>query len=156
PAAALAIGAGIAWRLARNPPIASVLIGFGLVSLLHRSPQSEKVHEAAARRLSDATSRAKELADNARQKVEHWADDARERVCESAQGMSGRASAATDRAGAIAGEAQETVSQLSEQASELARRASGVVRDVASDPDTRDKLLLGAATLAVTAAVGIA
>jgi hypothetical protein len=160
PVAALAIGAGVAWRLARHPPIASALIGFGIVSLLRTSPHSEKVHEAAARRLSDASSRAREVAESARQKVEHWADDARERVRESAQGISERASTATERAGAIAEEAgkatQETVSQLSERASELAQRASAVVRDVASDPDTRDKLLLGAATLAVTAAVGIA
>ena len=160
PAAALAIGAGVAWRLMRHPPIASALIGLGLVSLLRTSPQSEKVHEAAAHRLSDATSRAKELADSTRHKVEHWADDAREQVRQSAQGLSERASAAAERAGLIAEEAgkaaQETVSQLSGQASGLAQRASGVMRDVASDPDTRDKLLLGAATLAVTAAVGIA
>jgi hypothetical protein len=160
PVAVLAIGAGLAWRLARHPPIASALIGFGLVSLMRTSPQTEPAHEAAARRLSDATSRAKELADSTRQKVEHWADDAREQVRESVQGLSERASAAAERAGVIAEEAsnaaQEAVSQLSGQASEVAHRASGVVRDVGSDPDKRDKLLLGAATLAVTAAVGIA
>jgi hypothetical protein len=38
----------------------------------------------------------------------------------------------------------------------LAERASEFVHDVAPDPGTRDKLLLGAATLAVTAAVGMA
>ena len=42
PAAALTIGAGIAWQLVRNPPIVSALIGIGLYSLL-RTPASEPV-----------------------------------------------------------------------------------------------------------------
>jgi len=37
PAAVLAIGAGIAWQLVRNPPIVTALIGVGLYSLL-RTP----------------------------------------------------------------------------------------------------------------------
>src|SRR6185312_4394458 len=37
PAAALAIGAGIAWQLVRHPPIVSALVGVGLYSLL-RTP----------------------------------------------------------------------------------------------------------------------
>ena len=39
PAAALAIGAGLAWRLIHRPPIASALVGIGLFSLL-RTPAS--------------------------------------------------------------------------------------------------------------------
>jgi len=39
PAAALAIGAGIAWQLVRHPPIVSALVGVGLYSLL-RTPAS--------------------------------------------------------------------------------------------------------------------
>ena len=38
PAAALAIGAGIAWRLIQRPPIATALIGAGLYSLLRTTP----------------------------------------------------------------------------------------------------------------------
>ena len=37
PSAAVAIGAGIAWRLFRHPPIATALIGAGLVSLFRDS-----------------------------------------------------------------------------------------------------------------------
>jgi len=40
PAAALAIGAGIAWQLVRHPPIFSALVGVGLYSLL-RTPSPE-------------------------------------------------------------------------------------------------------------------
>lgn len=171
PLGALAIGAGLAWRLARHPPISTVLIGFGLVSLLRTSPHSEKVHEAAARRLAQARSRANELTDMSRQKVEQWTEDARERVRESVHGLAEQASSASERAGALAEgarrSASETISDAREQASELtqrardattslAERASEFVHDVAPDPGTRDKLLLGAATLAVTAAVGMA
>jgi hypothetical protein len=42
PAAALAIGAGIAWQLVRHPPIVSALVGVGLYSLL-RTPSPEPV-----------------------------------------------------------------------------------------------------------------
>src|SRR4051794_22143867 len=38
PAAAIAIGAGLAWHLARHPPIATLLVGLGAVSLLRTSP----------------------------------------------------------------------------------------------------------------------
>ena len=38
PAAALAIGAGIAWRLIKHPPIATALVGAGLYSLFRTSP----------------------------------------------------------------------------------------------------------------------
>src|SRR3954451_1094482 len=38
PAAALAIGAGVAWRLARHPPIATALVGTGLLSLFRTTP----------------------------------------------------------------------------------------------------------------------
>jgi hypothetical protein len=37
PAAAVAIGAGVAWKLFRSPPIAALLIGGGLVSLMRTS-----------------------------------------------------------------------------------------------------------------------
>jgi hypothetical protein len=41
PAAALAIGAGLAWRLFNRPPIATALVGMGLYSLLRTTPRNE-------------------------------------------------------------------------------------------------------------------
>ena len=41
PAAALAIGAGLAWRLVHRPPIASLLVGIGLFNLWRTSPPPE-------------------------------------------------------------------------------------------------------------------
>ncbi len=46
PAAALAIGAGIAWRLIQRPPIATALVGAGLFSLFRTTPiQPHAAHE---------------------------------------------------------------------------------------------------------------
>ena len=42
PAAALAIGAGLAWRLFHRPPIATLLVGMGLVGLLRTSQHSSQ------------------------------------------------------------------------------------------------------------------
>src|SRR5215204_3337779 len=44
PAATLAIGAGIAWRLLRHPPIATALVGAGLVSLMRTTPWQRTGH----------------------------------------------------------------------------------------------------------------
>ena len=41
PAAALAIGAGIAWRVIERPPIAAALIGAGLFSLFRTTPSKK-------------------------------------------------------------------------------------------------------------------
>src|SRR6476619_2917442 len=38
PTAALAIGAGVAWRVFQRPPVATALIGVGLYSLLRTQP----------------------------------------------------------------------------------------------------------------------
>src|ERR1700733_8486372 len=39
PAAALALSAGLAWRLIQRPPIASALVGVGLLSLWRTDPR---------------------------------------------------------------------------------------------------------------------
>ena len=49
PAAVIAIGAGLAWRLIQRPPIASALIGVGLFSLWKTEPKSS--YDAIGRRL---------------------------------------------------------------------------------------------------------
>jgi hypothetical protein len=41
PAAALSIGAGLAWQFIRNPPIATALVGAGLISLLRTQAKSQ-------------------------------------------------------------------------------------------------------------------
>ena len=49
PAAVMAIGAGVAWRLIQRPPIASALIGVGLFSLWKTTPTT--AYDATGKRL---------------------------------------------------------------------------------------------------------
>ena len=63
PLAALAIGAGLAWRLLHKPPIATLLVGGGLVSLLKTDPQHPGIG-------ADLVPQARDLAIAARDKAE--------------------------------------------------------------------------------------
>ena len=65
PLAAAAIASGIAWRLGKHPPIASALLGAGLVSLLRTDPQ----HPTAA---AGWVEQASETAVSARRRIEEW------------------------------------------------------------------------------------
>lgn len=105
PAAALVIGAGLAWRLIRNPPIATVLVGAGLFSLLRSNPirtagQRDVDYMAEARRnlrqqatsvveelkeqgtalAEDVTVQAREFTHEAMQKAQDWSDAAKNHV----------------------------------------------------------------------------
>ena len=204
PVAALAIGAGLAWRLYRHPPIASLLIGCGVVSLLRtpsgagRSAQPYMgLHDEdpPATRLGrdSIASRTSGLATAAKDKIEHWS----ERAGDTATQMADRAAAVAGRAGTAAREtamevaekatsvadrastaaretvsqlkekassaadrtaeaARETMSQLKDKASSAVERASHALHDNMPDAEARDRLLVGAAALAVATAVGIA
>ena len=97
PAAALTIGAGIAWHVVRHPPIATALIGAGLYSLWrsqavpsntdYLAHGKERLKEQAselgasaidmASEMSDAAvAKAGELTDAAKQTVQGWSQSA--------------------------------------------------------------------------------
>jgi hypothetical protein len=162
PAAVLAIGAGLAWRLAHRPPIASLLVGAGLFSLWRTTPSDDK---------DGVVPRAVELASQATERVQEWTAEAGETLTH----LADKASATADRAYASAHEAvgmvketamvaadraagavQETAIQVSHQAAAAGNNASAAMRDFAPNEEARDSLLLGAAALAVAAALGIA
>ena len=160
PIATLAIGAGVAWRLVRHPPIATLLIGFGVVSScvplrMRRNPMRRPVVTSRTQPRGQKnwpTAPDRRSSNGAKRPLSVFAS--------LVEGIAQKASTTTERAGAILDDARkatgETVSQIGARASELTQRASEAMRDAAPDPGTRDKLLLGAATLAVTAAVGMA
>jgi hypothetical protein len=205
PTAALAIGAGIAWRLIQRPPIATALIGAGLISLMRTNAtpvngrsNSDYVSEAAERLREQASDFATDVKEQAGRAVQVATD----RMSELAGGAKERAEdavrVATDQvvAGASAtkeriqewgGQAtsaiRETTEQAREQAASVAERAadqlrglrdsvvqttdkmgvgvrmdslSNAVENAVSERETRDSLLLGAASVAVIAALGIA
>ena len=163
PAAALAIGAGIAWRVIQNPPIATALVGLGLYSLLRtdatrppygvqpdyiaegRERLKEQVadlaasaRETAAQAGDAASAKAAELADLAKDKAREWSESS----LQAARRLQQEAQEATENAyGQAGGVMNQTIAQA---------------RATVANTESRDTLLLGAAGLAVAAALGIA
>ncbi len=161
PAAALAIGAGIAWRLLRHPPVTSLLVGAGLLSLFRTKPEHSygtsmdylshaktRLVEQAGEVAEVAKENAAALSETVTEKVTETTDDLKERV----QDLAKQAASATHR---VAKETKEHVSGMwsDEDTLDQAAHTAGAI---ASSPAARDQLLLGAAGLAVVAALGIA
>jgi hypothetical protein len=227
PVAALAIGAGLAWRLVHRPPIATLLVGMGVVGLLRTSPARNSetymgLHDEDPRLLHrygasepGLAARAGELADVVKDKVQDWSAEAGDaaratatQVAETTTAVVERASRALrdvardtaanvgdratamaerasdglddaksaaritaagvgDKAAAVAGQAsqtvqdasdtvRETVAHMADKAAVLGQQASHRIYEALPDKEDRDTYLLGAAALAVAAAVGIA
>lgn len=181
PAAALAIGAGLAWRLIHNPPIASALVGVGLFSLWRtnapRPPSGvqpdylkqgkQRLKEQCDELLSKATevagdvqeilsTKATDLTDAAKDKAAQWANHLGEAVEE----VGSRAQADVAR---VTGAVRRAKHDLRDQLHSASANAYSKADDLASagknaltDEETRNKLLLGVAGVAVAAALGIA
>jgi hypothetical protein len=162
PAAALAIGAGLAWRLFHRPPIATLLVGMGLAGLLRTSPSQRSaqpymgLHDEDPKPRHDASLAA--FADAAKERVQDWSAQTGEAVRQTGTQIADKTASMADRASAMlhgAGDAaRDTMTQIADKAASVA--ASHRLRDRLPDQDDRDSYLLGAAALAVAAAVGIA
>src|SRR3954464_2903377 len=84
PVAALAIGAGLAWRLVHRPPVATLLVGMGVVGLLRTSPARSPepyigLHDEDPRlryrhgaNEAGLVARAGDLAEAVKEKVQDW------------------------------------------------------------------------------------
>lgn len=196
PAAALAIGAGIAWRFVTHPPIATALVGAGLYSLFRTPPARPvppgefltrartRLGEQAADFAGTVKEQALELSDTASTKVTELASDAVDRATAVGEGVKDQVSqlagSVKERAQQWTAAAQTTAREVGSEAAQAIERTAGAgnLRDTATngahraraiaedwtrpakemieDPDSRDKLLLGTAVLAVIGAVGIA
>jgi hypothetical protein len=170
PVAALAIGAGLAWRLVHRPPIATLLVGMGVVGLLRTSPARSSqpymgLHDEDPRLRSghganDLVARAGELAETAKEKAQDWGASAGDAARATATRVADTAAAVADRASDGLADAshatRETVAHMADKATVLAQQASHRVYEALPDKEDRDTYLLGAAALAVAAAVGIA
>lgn len=177
PLAVVAIGAGIALRLYKHPPVTTVLVGLGLASLLRTDPADDSMHP---RRLMEAaTEKAVEFKDRAAAQVAELREQAvgamEEKAEEWSAAAGGAYEAATERVAALTGssdDAQRSFSHTgdpealgarnramraptadlpypSDDMRRLSNRSSGV-------GEHRDAYLLGIAALAVGAAVGLA
>ena len=161
PAAVAALAAGVAWRLFHRPPIATLLVGLGLVGLLRTSPS--QADYAKAEDFFDPEewrSRAGAFTDAAKQKVQDLsaqateaARDAKTQVAQAAASAAERASDAFRSAGDTA---RDRGARFADDAVSVSERASSGLRAAMPDRDDRDNLLLGAAAMAVAAAVGLA
>ncbi len=169
PVAALAIGAGLAWRFAHRPPIATLLVGAGLVALFKTNPQERYVG-------ADFVERAGEFAGTVKETVSEKIDElSHSELAARASELSGTVAAKASelggtvrqKAGEMSGTVKETVGQWSartgEFASEAAAEASSAANSLTRDSrrvaaavnQDRDAYLLGAAAIALAAAVGI-
>jgi uncharacterized protein YjbJ (UPF0337 family) len=149
PIATAAIGAGLLWHLARHPPITSLLVGAGLFSLIRTNSQQPSV-------AVDMISQAGEVARSVREKVSDWSSSATEAAGRTAE----FAGSARERIGEWTTQprdaAREAISKVASTTDNLTGRVTQAVGEVIHDDRSRDGLLLGVATLAIAAAVGVA
>ena len=210
PAAALTIGAGIAWHVVRHPPIATALIGAGLYSLWRSQavPSNtdyfahgkERLKEQAselgasamdmASEVGDvAVAKAGELTDAAKQTVQGWSQSAADSAANAGdavkagiesvaaparrvvndvrdgidgagrtvRGLTNRAGQATvDGAQNALGGVKYAASRATAAVDHMAEGTLASGRETVAPSETRDKLLLGVAGLAVATALGLA
>jgi predicted nuclease with TOPRIM domain len=158
PSAALVIGAGIAWRLLRRPPIATALIGAGLFSLL-RTPSIPDMGEQVDH-FGYARERLKEQAGELAQKVGELGAATAETVKEKTLELGGTVEEKVGNLGGgtstMVDDMRQTSGEAAQRVAATADRASLAVQGVLSNQEMRDKFLLGAAGVAIAAAMAFA
>jgi hypothetical protein len=154
PAAALAIGAGLAWQLLRHPPIASILVGAGIFGLIKTRPDPDADIAAGVARQAHV------VATLVTERAQSWSAEATQVAQEAAAKVVNNVSALADRVSettAHAGEAARTsLIQVAANASAAGQRVAADVANGMPEKEARDQFLLGAAALAIAAAIGIA
>jgi hypothetical protein len=160
PSAALAIGAGIAWRLLKHPPIATALIGAGLLSLWRTAPvrvEEEDYLSTAQQRFGEQVSEAVEtVKDYAAETVTSAQEKASDYAQAARQKIQGLAVSAAEEAAERIEHAREAAKHIPDQAVNAAQRASSEFDRAINDEGVRDQVLLGVAGFAVVAALGVA
>jgi ElaB/YqjD/DUF883 family membrane-anchored ribosome-binding protein len=184
PVATLAIGAGVAWRLLQHPPISTVLIGAGLLGLWRTDPVrpnaqnpdylstartrireqvgdfATAVGEQAADMAGRVTERASDMAGSVAEHASDMAQTVREKAYDlrdKAEDLRAQATEAIgDSAAAMTHRAETTFNDARRSVGDMSSRAISMTNRVVGDTDTRDAVLLGAAGMAVAAALGIA
>jgi uncharacterized protein with PIN domain len=160
PSAVLAISAGIAWRLLKDPPIATALVGAGALGLWRTQP----IDVTGGNYLGTARERFREQVGEAVDTVKDYATEAAVTAQKEAASYA-RAAGKTiqDTAVSAAADAAETlesaraaVETMKGNGVDAAQRASAQFGRALDDRNFRDQMLLGAAGIAVAAALGLA
>src|SRR4051812_8702411 len=137
PVAALAIGAGLAWRLVHRPPIATLLVGMGVVGLLRTSARNSQpymgLHDEDPRLLHrygagepGLAARAGELAEVVKDKVQDWSAEAGEAARATATQVAETTTAVAERASRAL---RDTAANVGDRAVTMAERASDGLHD---------------------------
>jgi hypothetical protein len=146
PVAVGAIAAGVAWHILRKPPITTTLVGYGLISLWRMkpgqpAPGAETVYRSA------------NIAIEAKEQVGQWGSEAADAIARATNVVVPAVTGTVQRWSADIGEA---VSQGTTSAQSLLASGSQSFQHIVMDKQERDKVLLGAAAVALTAALGLA
>jgi hypothetical protein len=160
PTAALAIGAGIAWKFLRDPPIATALIGAGVLSLWRTEPapiDDEDYLGTAQERFGEQAYQAAEtIKDHAAKTVSAIAEQAGAYAQSARETVEGLAGSIAEGTVESVESARDSAKRIPEQAVNAAQYAKTRLVEAVHDDSVRDQLLLGVAGLAVVAALGIA
>jgi hypothetical protein len=141
PTAALAIGAGVAWKFLRDPPIAMTLIGAGALSLWHTEPAPIEDEDY----LVTAQERFKEQVSHAASTVTDYAAETVRSARESAKDVS---SSVFEGAVASVESARDAIQRLPDKVARAAQEAKSKTHQAVREDRVRDQLLLGVAGLA--------
>lgn len=142
PLAALAIAAGVGYRLYRHPPIASLLIGLGAVALARTDPDDDSL--TAHRLVERTTDQATRLKDRAAEQVSRTAGQ----VADLARDATG---AAEEKLHALQDAASEKLTALTTAASDAATRTYDKVSERVGDAADAVRGVVGKETDAMSA-----
>jgi hypothetical protein len=168
PAAAIAIGAGLAWQFIRRPPITSALIGVGLFSLwktdAKRADPStsylQQSQQALKEQASEFVSAASEIAGHAQGAIFEKGAQAWDGATEKMRKLSeGAAESLSDAGAKLKSSGTSFLDDVRHKEHDLRGKievVAAVAAEKVSDEDTRNKVLLGVAGVAIAAALGIA
>jgi hypothetical protein len=150
PVATAAIGAGLLWHLIRRPPITSLLVGAGVVSLLRTDPRQPSA-------VAPAAAQAQQVSDATLEKLSEWCAAA----SEAANQVSAAAGSVKKTVGGWIDRSRETAGDISTEVSNSTGNVAGNFAQAArawspNNDEQRDSLLLGMAATALVAALGIA
>jgi hypothetical protein len=146
PVAVGAIAAGVAWRILRKPPITTMLVGYGLISLWRTKPGQPSPGAKTVYRAAD-------MAVDTKEQVEQWGSEAGEAIARITDVVVPAVTETVQRWSAHVGEA---ASQATSSAQSLVASGSQSLQHIVMEKQERDKVLLGAAAVALTAALGLA
>lgn len=159
PSAVLAISAGIAWKLLKDPPIATALIGVGMFGLWRTKPSDvhggdyfgtaqQRLREQVGEAMDTVKDHVSETSIAVQKNVRNYAQSAGKIV-------EGIVSSAEDTIEGL-GNVRAAAAAIPEDAIDAAQRTTSQMGRALNGGSFRDQLLLGAAGVAVAAALGLA